>query len=72
MTEGTCGKCLWYHEEHNPAMTKWYGFCTKHDKRTEDHTTACADSFRAWHIPEHVELFIKESMPFMKSKEGNE
>lgn len=60
MIEGICGECLWYCEEHNLMMTKWYGFCKKHDKRTEDKSTACG-KLRAWHIPEHIQLFDKEN-----------
>jgi hypothetical protein len=63
MTEGICAECLWYHEESSPGMTRWYGFCKKHDKRIDDDSPACK-SLRAWHIPEHVSLFNKESMLF--------
>jgi len=66
MTEGNCGECLWYCEESNPRMTEWHGFCKKYDKRVNDSDQGC-ESLRAWHIPEHVELFDKESMLFPPS-----
>lgn len=64
MIEGICGECLWYYEIHDRDYEAWYGFCQKHGhKHVEDKAGAC-ESLRAWHIPEHVSLYNRESMLF--------
>lgn len=62
MIEGICGECLWYREQPNPVLNRWIGFCRKQGSKRMEPTANACESLRAWHIPEHVTLFNKESI----------